>query len=134
VCDCPDLVSCALAAVAASANTNAIASRNMTAPPLARGTSARRRDSVSATVGEELGARMTAIHVFGGIHISRREVQHKTGHDDLIKPHPALAQPRVFKKNSFENVAAAHFSIAGFPFTVWTLTPRVRLSIMVVDS
>jgi hypothetical protein len=30
VCDCPDIVSCALAKVAASANTNAIASLDMT--------------------------------------------------------------------------------------------------------
>jgi len=55
VWDCSDLVSCALAVVAASANTNAIASLDMT------GFSSCARDQRVATVGEELGAKMAAI-------------------------------------------------------------------------
>jgi hypothetical protein len=50
-----------LAVVAASANANAIANLDMTGFSSCRARSARRHDSVSGTIGEELGARMAAV-------------------------------------------------------------------------
>ena len=58
--DCSDVVSCALAAVAASANVNAVANLDMTGS-FAHRTNARRHDSVSIIVEEELGAKMATI-------------------------------------------------------------------------
>jgi hypothetical protein len=62
VCDCSDLVSCALAVVAVSANTNAIDNLDITGSFPCAGDRCATYNSVSVNIGEKLGVRMAVIY------------------------------------------------------------------------